>query len=151
MTTQQWQMTFVYGGLLLLLVAILLRWHRSPLHKNFCLLHLIANREGYLDQDKIYLAASFLIAAFATMNAVIKNEVDPQVVLLVGGLVSAFALKSGWSYTVARRGDVDVKTAEIRRGRHDDEDAYLGSDRRERTADLEDERPPGMAKRSVLR
>lgn len=143
MSEQQWQTALLYGSLLLLVGAALWRWHTSPIYKNFLLIHAIANREGYYDPDRAHLTGSFLIAAFATVVSVIRNEVDSQVVLLVGGLVSAFALKSGWSYTVSRRTDADVKEAEIRRGRRDDPD--------EPTVEEEEEDARKERRRSLLK
>jgi len=116
----EWQTIALYGALLLVVIITLWRWHTSPKFENFCLLHFVANREGYVDPDRAFLTGSFLIAAFATVVSVIRDKVDQNVVLLVGGLVSAFALKQGWSYTVAKRTDTDVRTAEIKRGRRDD-------------------------------
>ena len=152
MNDGDWQPAALYGGLALLVCILFYRWNKSSHFKNFCLLHAVANREGYYDPDRAHLTGTFLISSFFVVICVIRNAVDPQLVLLFGAYTSVFALKSAWNYTVARRGDTDVKTAEIRRGRHeDDEDGYLGADRRERTTDLDDERPPGMAKRSVMR
>jgi hypothetical protein len=117
-----WQTAALYAALALTVTGLLWRFHTSSIYKNFCLIHAVANREGFYDPDRAHLTGSFLIAAFAVIVSVIRDHVDSQVVLLVGGLVSAFALKSGWSYTVSRRTEADVREAEINRGRRTDVD-----------------------------
>lgn len=114
--------TVVYAGLLLVIVLVLLRWHvkSDGRYRNFCLLHAFANREGFYDPDRAHLTASFLVCAFAVVHSVIRNAVTSDVVLLVGGFASVFALKSAWGYTVSRRTQTEVRTAEIRRGRFHD-------------------------------
>ena len=118
-----WQPAALYGGLALLVICLFWRWNRSNDQKikNFSLLHFVTNREGFVDPDRAFLTGSFLVSTFAVVVAVIRNAITADVVLLVGGYASVFALKSAWGYTVAKRTDTTVKTEEIRRGRMDDE------------------------------
>ncbi len=118
---EDWQPAALYGALAVLVGILFWRWNTSPQFKNFSLLHAVANREGYYDPDRAHLTGTFLISSFFVVICVIRNAVDPQLVLLFGAYTSVFALKSAWNYTVAKRTDTTVKTEEIRRGRMDDE------------------------------
>jgi hypothetical protein len=116
-----WQPAALYGALALLVGVLFWRWNTSPQFRNFSLLQAVANREGFYDPDRAHLTGTFLISSFFVVICVIRNAVDPQLVLLFGAYTSVFALKSAWNYTVSRRTETDVKTAEIRRGRATDE------------------------------
>jgi len=116
----EWQTIALYGGLFLLVATMLIRWHTSPIYQNFCLLHAITNREGFYDPDRAHLTGSFIVCTFAVVISVIRNAVTLDVAMLIGGYASVFALKSAWNYTVSKRTDTDVRTAEIRRGRRTD-------------------------------
>jgi len=116
-----WQPAALYGGLALLVAVLFYRWNKNPQFQNFTILHAVANREGYYDPDRAHLTGTFLISSFFVVICVIRNAVDPQLVLLFGAYTSVFALKSAWNYTVSKRTDTDVKRAEINRGRRNDE------------------------------
>lgn len=116
-----WQPAALYGGLAILVAILFYRWNTNPHYANFSLLHAVANREGYYDPDRAHLTGTFLISSFFVVICVIRNAVDPQLVLLFGAYTSVFALKSAWNYTVSRRTESDVVREEIRRGRATDE------------------------------
>ena len=134
----EWQTVALYGGLLMLVSVLLYRWHTSKQFENFCMLHAITNREGFYDPDRAHLTGSFLVCTFAVVISVVRNAVTLDVAMLVGGYASVFALKSAWGYTVNRRTDADVRTAEIQRGRRTDDEptveeeeaTYRGKERR---------------------
>jgi len=115
-----WEPAALYGALALLVGFLVYRWNKNPQFENFTILHAFANREGYYDPDRAHLTGTFLISSFFVVICVIRNAVDPQLVLLFGAYTSVFALKSAWNYTVSKRTDTDVKTAEIKRGRRSD-------------------------------
>jgi hypothetical protein len=118
---ESWQPAALYGGLAVLVAILFYRWNKNPAFENFTILHAVANREGFYDPDRAHLTGTFLISSFFVVICVIRNAVDPQLVLLFGAYTSVFALKSAWNYTVSKRTDTDVKRAEINRGRRNDE------------------------------
>lgn len=117
---EDWQAAALYGALAILVAILFYRWNKNPQFANFTILHAVANREGFYDPDRAHLTGTFLISSFFVVICVIRNAVDPQLVLLFGAYTSVFALKSAWNYTVSKRNDTDVRTAEIKRGRRDD-------------------------------
>ena len=117
---EEWQTPALYSALLIVVAFVLWRWHTNDTYKNFCLLHAIADRDGFYNADKAHMTGAFIVTTFAVVVSVIRNAVTLDVALLVGGYSSVWALKQAWTYTVARRNETDVRREEIRRGRRDD-------------------------------
>lgn len=117
---EHWQTAAIYCALLIFVILLFWSWHKNPHYENFCLLHAVANREGFYDPDRAHLTGSFLVTTFAVVACVIKGEVTAEVGMLIGGYASLWGAKSAWSYTVSKQSDVSVKREEIRRGRRTD-------------------------------
>lgn len=122
----------LYGALALLIFALLYSFHKSKLYTNFCLLHAVANRDGFYDQDRAHLTGAFLVTTFAVVFAVINQHESME--LIVGGYASIWVVKGGWSYAVSKNTNAEVRREEIRATRGDEVDFDIG-DKRERNYD----------------
>lgn len=112
--THEWQTPALFGALLILLFILLWRWHTEPRYKNFTLLHAVADLDGTFNADKSYMAGAFVVSTVAVVVAVIRNNVQGDVVLFVGAYAALWAGKEGLSGFGKLKADTAVKTAEIR-------------------------------------
>jgi len=106
---------------------------------------LIADN-GVVSATKFMAFGAFLVSSGGVIASIVHDKMTAEMLTIYA---SVFVLGRLGNQLIGTTAATQVKREQIRRGRRDDdpEDEYAGSDRRA----TDDERPPGQAKRSVLR
>lgn len=139
--------------LLGLTVALLALWTLNLRRNDYSILDLFMEGEPRKASVNKHILIGFALLSvwLIIMKTLDVGDAIPDSVgTLLLGVLGIFVLGRAAGQAIHTTGQTITRKASINQGR-DEGDVYLGSDRRDRTDDLQDERPPGMAKRSVMR
>lgn len=145
----EWQTVFLFAGVAIVAVCAFIIWQQrtgAP-WTEFHIVGLFADKvdgNWQIVQSKFQSFGSFVISSIGVVVCVIRGTVPPEFVALLTLYCGVYVLNRLGTQQLNTRADVDIRKAEINRGRREDVDpeqtveeqepspAYTGKERRKK-------------------
>lgn len=136
--------------LLGLVVALLVIWTAQLRRNDYSVLDLFMEgtpRKASVNKHILIGFALLSVWLIIMRSLDVADQIPQSVDTLLLGVLGIFVLGRAAGQAIYTAGNTVTRRAQINQGRRDDDDEYEGTDRR----GMDDERPPGLPKRGLLR